>query len=115
VYDKHLRELNEIFQHRGNAQLILGLATRPVLRYSELARVIVETTGDLLSATEINRCRLRLEAEGLLIGEGPKTHRTYRLTRRGREKAALLEYILDAMEQRDEESQPGHDEMNEPR
>ncbi len=111
---KYLRELNEIFQHRGDAQLILSLATRPELRYSELAPTVVATTGDVLSGTEIGRCRSRLEAEGLLTVEGPKTHRNYRLTRRGREKAALLQCIHDALEQRDDKPHPDPDETDEP-
>jgi DNA-binding PadR family transcriptional regulator len=113
VHYTYLRELNDIFQHRGDAQILLSLATRSGLRYSEIAPAVVATTGDVLSGTEIGRCRSRLEVEGLLIVEGPKTHRSYRLTRRGREKAALLRYILDALERRNED--PRSDAAQKPR
>ena len=106
MYYTYLRELNDIFQHRGDAQILLSLATRRGLRYSEIAPAVVAATGDVLSGTEIGRCRSRLEAEGLLVVEGPKTHRSYHLTRRGREKAALLKYILDMLEQRDGDPPP---------
>ena len=89
--------------HRGDAQIIISLATHPSLRYSELARAVIEHTADRLSDAEINRCLPRLEAHGFLIGDGPKRHKTYRLTRRGHDKAALLTYILDSLERRDDE------------
>lgn len=100
---KYLRDLHDIFHPSGNAHVIVSLATRPVLRYSEIAPVIIETTGELMVASEINRCLKSLEAEGMLIGEGPRHHRTYRLTGRGHERAALLTFILTALEQRDDE------------
>jgi hypothetical protein len=106
MHHTYLRELHDIFQHRGDAQVLLSLAMPRGLRYSEIAPAIVAATGDVLSGTEIGRCRSRLEAEGLLVVEGPKTHRSYRLTRRGREKAALLKYILDMLEQREDEPPP---------
>jgi len=104
VDHKYLRDLHDVFHHRGNAHVIVSLATRPVLRYSEIAPVIIETTGELMVASEINRCLKSLEAEGMLIGEGPRHHRTYRLTGRGHERAALLTFILRALEQRDDGS-----------
>jgi DNA-binding PadR family transcriptional regulator len=100
---QHLRELNELFGHRGDAQIIISLADYPSLRYAELARATIIHTGERLSDAEINRCLPRLEANGLLIGDGPKRHKTYRLTRRGRAKAALLTFVLDALDQREEE------------
>jgi DNA-binding PadR family transcriptional regulator len=106
---KYLRDLNEIFGYRGDAHIIIGLATAPSLRYSELARAITEHTGERLSDTEINRCLPRLEAHGLICGEGPKRHKIYRLTRQGRDKAALLSFIFDALERRDDEPPPDTD------
>ena len=99
----YLRDLNELFGHRGVAQIIISLATYPSLRYSELARAIIAHTGERLSDAEINRCLPRLESHGLLVGDGPQRHKTYRLTRRGHDKAALLTYILDSLERRDDE------------
>lgn len=112
---KYLRDLNDIFHHRGNAHVIVSLATRPMLRYSEIAPVIIETTGELMVASEINRCLKSLEAEGVLVGEGPRHHRTYRLTGRGRARAALLTFILAALEQRDGESPPAAGEPSDRR
>jgi DNA-binding PadR family transcriptional regulator len=100
---QHLRELNDLFGHRGDAQIIVSLAGYPSLRYAELARAITAHTGERLSDAEINRCLPRLETNGFLVGDGPKRHKTYRLTRRGHAKAALLTYILDALDQRDDE------------
>jgi DNA-binding PadR family transcriptional regulator len=100
---QYLRDLNELFGHRGDAQIIISLAAYPSLHYAELARAITTHTGERLSDAEINRCLPRLDANGFLIGDGPKRHKTYRLTRRGRDKAALLTYILDSLEQRDDE------------
>jgi DNA-binding PadR family transcriptional regulator len=100
---QHLRDLNELFGHRGDAQVIISLAGYPSLRFAELARAITAQTGERFSDTEINRCLPRLEANGFLVGDGPKRHKIYRLTRRGHAKAALLTYILDALDQREEE------------
>ena len=100
---QYLRYLNELFGHRGDAQIIISLAAYPCLHYAELARAIITHTGERLSDAEINRCLPRLETNGFLVGDGPKRHKTYRLTRRGHAKAALLTYILDALDQRDDE------------
>jgi DNA-binding PadR family transcriptional regulator len=107
---QYLRDLNELFGHRGDAQIIISLAAYPSLHYAELARAITTHTGERLSDAEINRCLPRLDANGFLIGDGPKRHKTYRLTRRGRDKAALLTYILDSLEQRDDGPPPDIDQ-----
>ena len=99
----YLRDLNELFSHRGYAQIIISLAAYPCLHYAELARAIITHTGERLSDGEINRCLPRLEANGFLIGDGPKRHKIYRVTRLGGEKAALLTDILDLLERRDDE------------
>jgi DNA-binding PadR family transcriptional regulator len=106
---QHLRELNELFSRRGDAQIIISLAAHPSLRYAELARAIITHTGERLSDGEINRCLPRLEAHGFLSGDGPKRHKIYRLTRRGQEKAALLTDILDLLERREDGAPPGAD------
>jgi DNA-binding PadR family transcriptional regulator len=98
---QHLRELSELFGYRGDAQVIISLAGYPSLHYAELARAITLHTGERLSDGEINRCLPRLEANALLIADGPRRHKTYRLTPLGQAKAALLTYLLDVLERRD--------------
>jgi DNA-binding PadR family transcriptional regulator len=111
---QRLRELNDLFGHRGDAQVIISLAGYPSLRNAELGRAITAHTGERFSDTEINRCLHRLEANGLLIGDGPRRHKTYRLTRRGQAKAAMLTCILDALDGRDDETPDTQTMIEEP-
>lgn len=108
---QHLRELSELFAYRGDAQVLISLAGYSSLHYAELARAITAHTGERLSEGMINRCLPRLEANALLIAEGPSRHKTYRLTPLGQAKAALLTYLLDALERRDSEPPDTNDEQ----
>ena len=56
---------------------------RCTMQLKTRARAITAHTGERLSDAEINRCLPRLDANGFLIGDGPKRHKTYRLTRAG--------------------------------
>jgi hypothetical protein len=103
---KYLRELNEIFHYRGDAQVILSLATRPPLRFTQVARAIIEDTGERLGDPELTRSLQRLEAGHLILAAGPKRQHLYRLSNPGQEKADLLSYILRALELRDDEPPP---------
>jgi DNA-binding PadR family transcriptional regulator len=94
------RELHEVFRYRGDALILATLAARPPLRYTALARAIIEVTGDRLADGEINRCLPRLEAAGLVVADGPERRKKYRLTSLGREKAATLNLIAETLRRR---------------
>jgi len=94
------RELHELFRYRGDALILATLAARPPLRYTALAKAIIEVTGHRLADGEINRCLPRLEAGALAVAEGPERRKEYRLTSLGREKGATLNLIVDALRRR---------------
>lgn len=101
----HLRELNDLFEHRHDALILLCL-TRGVadgkgrpLHFRELARSIIHQTGTYIAESNISRSLPRLKDARLVAvyDEGTR-HPSYRPTRSGEKKAALLALLLQAME-----------------
>jgi DNA-binding HxlR family transcriptional regulator len=98
----HLRELDELFEYRGDALILLCLAHagRP-LRFRELARTIVEQSGSYIADGKISRSLPRLKQCGLVIvGDEDNRHPSYRPTPLGQAKAGLLTFVLESMEHR---------------
>ena len=102
----YLRELNNLFEHRHDALILLclsrGIAAgdgKP-LHFRELARSIIDQTGTYIPESNISRSLPRLKDARLVTvyDEGTR-HPAYRPTRLGEQKAALLALLLQAMEE----------------
>jgi hypothetical protein len=108
----HIRELDDLFEHRNDALVLLCLAYgvadaggRP-LHFREWARALIKHTGTYISENAITRSLPRLKERRLVVAfqEGTR-HPAYRPSRLGAQKAALLALILDAIENHHNEAQ----------
>ena len=117
----HLRELDDLFEYRNDALVLLCLARgvadaggRP-LRFREWARALITHTGTYISENAITRSLPRLKERKLVVAydEGTR-HPAYRPSRLGAQKAALLAFILDAIENHYNDTKPndGTDDEN---
>ena len=118
----HLRELNDLFEHRHDALILLCL-TRGVadaagqpLHFRQLARSIIEQTGSYIPESNISRSLPRLkDARLVAVHDGGTRHPSYRPTPLGAQKTALLTFILQAVEDRNNEDPTDRDDDDEPR
>jgi DNA-binding PadR family transcriptional regulator len=109
MYSDQLRKLDELFEHSGDATVLLGLGLghgmaaadgRP-LHFSELVRTIVEFRG-YVAEGKISRVLRRLQRRGLVAAHDENSrHPSYSLTSRGRQKTNLLLFVLETLENRD--------------
>ncbi|SRR6266511_1234341 len=108
MYLDHLRELDELFEHRGDATVLVCLAHgvaathgRP-LHFRELVRTIVEQCHGYVAEGKISRVLRRLQRSGLVAAADEDTrHPCYSLTPLGQQKANLLVFVLETLENRD--------------
>src|SRR5262249_9132944 len=103
----HLRELEEIFKHHGDALILVGLSLglaaaqgRP-LRFSEVARAIIKHTGSYMGEGSLTGALPRMERSGLVAVYGRPQRRLYGLTSLGQERADLLISVLETLNIRD--------------
>ena len=109
---EHLRKLDELFDHRNDALVLLCLvrgvadAGGDALHFRQWVKALINHAGAYASENAITRSLPRLRERGLVIAydEGTR-HPSYRPSRLGAEKAALLAFILDALENRHSEAQ----------
>jgi len=110
----HFRKLNALFEHRYDALILLCL-TRGVanaagqpLHFRQLLRSIIEQTGTYIPESSISRSLPRLNDARLVAVDGKGTrHPAYRPTLLGTQNAALLTFILDAIENRNDDDPAG--------
>lgn len=104
----HLRELNDLFGDRLDALILIYLARgvtnaagRP-LRCPQLARFIIKHGGSYVPEGNISRSLFRLQNARLVAVQDPDTtHPSYSPTRLGEQKAALLVFLVRAIEDQD--------------
>jgi DNA-binding PadR family transcriptional regulator len=117
VYIDHLRELDELFEHGGDATVLVCLAHgiaeadgRP-LHFREMVRTIVEQSRGYVPEGKISRVLRRLQRSGFVAGHDEETrHPSYSLTPLGQQKASLLVFILETLENRDNQQPPEPDD-----
>ncbi len=113
----HLRELDELFEHRDFAIVLVCLAQgmaavdgRP-LHFRELARAIVEQSGSYVPEGNISRVLPRLRQSGLVtVDDENSRHPAYSVTPLGRCKADLLIFVMETLENRDNQPPEHPDE-----
>jgi len=118
----HLRELDKLFELSDFAIVLVCLAQgvaaeggRP-LHFRELARKIVEQSGTYVPEGNINRVLTRFKKIGYVAVEDERgRHPAYRLTPLGQQKADLLIFVMEALENRDNSPPEDPDETDEPR
>lgn len=104
-----LRELDQLFRHRNHVLVLLCL-TRAVasahgrpLHFRELVRTITEQSGSYVPESAVSRALPRLTAGGLIAVRDNDTRRpSYYPTPLGRRKAALIEQVLEVVEEHEE-------------
>jgi DNA-binding HxlR family transcriptional regulator len=117
VYLDHLRELDELFEHRGDATVLVCLAHgidaakgRP-LHFRELVRTTVERSRGYVPEGKISRLLRHLQRSGYVAGHDEDSrHPSYSLTPLGEQKANVLVFLLEALENRDNQQPPEPDE-----
>ncbi len=112
-----LRELDELFERRYEALILLCLAHgvaeagRP-LHFRQWARLLIAQTGTYTSDNAITRSLPRLKENGLVLAYNEDTrHPSYQPTQRGEQKAALLTFLLDAIATRRSQNGEAADEL----
>lgn len=105
----HLHELDALFEYRKDALILFCLSCgvaeadgRP-LHFSELAKVIVQKTNDYVPGGTISRSLRGLKERHLVaVIDEDTRHPSYQPTALGQRQAALLGFILDALDGWDE-------------
>jgi len=109
----HLRELDKLFELTDFAIVLVCLAQgiaagdgQP-LHFRELARTIVDQSGSYVPEGNINRVLTRFKKIGYVTVEDEHgRHPAYRLTPLGQQKADLLIFVMEAVENRDNPPPP---------
>lgn len=117
----HLRELNDLFEHRHDALILLCLARGVAdaadqpLRFRQLARSIIKQTGSYVPESNISRSLPRLRDAKLVAVHGADTrHPSYRPTLLGAQKAELVTFLLQAIDNRPAGPDDDDDDDDEP-
>jgi DNA-binding HxlR family transcriptional regulator len=94
-----LRQLEDLFAHRGDAHVMMTLRDAEPLRFSELARRLYERSTVRVADNAIARALQRLESDALVTcSNSEPRHPTYRLTTRGQEHAEVISALIDSLE-----------------
>jgi DNA-binding HxlR family transcriptional regulator len=115
---RHLRQLNDLFEHRHDALILLCLAratrkARRPLHFRELAKSIIEQTETYMAESDLSRSLPRLRQSALVTVHDAGSRRpSYEPTPLGEQKAALLVFILQAIENRHGQEPPEPDGDN---
>jgi DNA-binding HxlR family transcriptional regulator len=100
-----LRQLEDMFAHRGDAHVLLTMHGAEPLRFSELAQRMYERSTVRVADNTIARALQRLENDEFVICDvSDPRHPNYRLTVRGQEHAEVIHRLVDALERHKEES-----------
>lgn len=98
---RHLAPLDAIFEYNGDALVLLCLFQHGEMRFTELARVIVDQSGSYRSAALLTRSLPRLKEEGLLLcDDANPRHPVYSLSDHGRRRADVLAFVAGQLEKR---------------
>lgn len=103
---RHIRELQMLFGHPGDALILLCLDRDP-LRFTQLGTEVVKRFNTRLGDTQINRSLQRLKRSQLVeTFNHADGHHGYRLTPAGKGQAKTLDAIIALQAGLDEGTQP---------
>ena len=102
-----LRRVSALFENHWDSYVIASLAVRGPLRFSQLSHEVTRNSGERIPDTSLRDSKDRLIRSGLVTAtDDGRGHPVYGLTAKGEVRVAIIESLVDALPDEDNDRQP---------